>query len=443
MKLVQEAGPELSRAECALTRTKALFILPTCVVPPESGPAHLSAGILRAAAAHMHCDVVGFAADEAERERWRQLERAIPGVVVLQLFDRARSMHRLVGRIRRGLLGRPISMATYDNPALHKWLRAESPRRRWDLVHIDTFNLAEYRADVGTIPTVLVPHDAYSLGAWRGAAAASRLLDRLRFRLKAWSYQRFEMGEYRHFAVVAPVAEADVRWLSRLDPRMRLGLVQFPLGSEYFPTPDRRSGSETGIVISGFFANPAVEAGLVEFLSEVYPAIHHRLPSARFTVWGRLGSKATVRSLLRGFPEIHHVDYVPDYLSFLQSFDIFVYPQRYGAGVQTKVQHAMAVGIPVVTRPETLTSLQAQHGSHGFAHQDNHAFAESVITLALDASLRQSVGKEASGLIRRNSSPGRVWESLCNIYQTALSPSAERGRVQRADGGSACGRMSP
>jgi len=411
---------------------RVLFILPACITPAESGPAHVSAGLVRAAAAHVRCEVVGFARNDAEREQWRRFESALPGVALLRVFDRSRGIRRFAGRVRRGLLGRPISMATFDSPALHKWLKSESPRRRWDLVHFDTFNLAEYRVDVGTIPTVLVPHDAYSLGALRGAAAASRLQDRLRFQLKAWSYQRFEKREYRHFGVVAPVGGPDAQWLSWLDPGMRIRLLQSPLASEYVPLPARSASTEPRIVVSGSFTNPAVEAGLEEFLADLYPAIRNWVPSARFTVWGRLAPGARVGRLLRRSPQILHVDHVADYLAFLRSFDIFVYPQRYGAGIQTKVQQAMAVGIPVVARPEILFSLHAQHGVHGFAHEDNQGFAQSVATLALNPSRRREVGEEASALVRRDSSPHRVWESLGGVYRFALDFGTKSVAAQRA-----------
>jgi hypothetical protein len=92
----------------------------------------------------------------------------------------------------------------------------------------------------------------------------------------------------------------------------------------------------------------------------------------------------------------------------------------------------MAVGIPVVARPAILFSLQAQHGVHGFAHEDNEGFAQSITTLALDPNRRWEVGEKASALVRRDASPHRVWESLGGAYRFALDFGNKSVDVHRA-----------
>jgi glycosyltransferase involved in cell wall biosynthesis len=128
---------------------------------------------------------------------------------------------------------------------------------------------------------------------------------------------------------------------------------------------------------------------------------------------------------MRHRPEILYVAHVDDYLGFLRTFDIFAYPQRYGAGVQTKVQQAMAVGIPVVTRPAILSSLGARHLIDSFAHDANGDFAESIVALVNDAHLRRRMGNKGSALIRDRSSPHSVWQSLSDAYDSALARSKE------------------
>ncbi len=414
-------GRDVSPKDDTLSGLRVLFVLPECVAPPESGPAHLTTGLLRVAVRHLDCDVVGFARDEAERERWTAFEEAIPGVTLLRVFDRSRGARLLTGRVLSGIRGRPVSMPRFDSPALHGWLRTESLKGRWDLIHFDSFNVAQYRRDAWALPSVLIPYDAFSMGARQGLAAATRLPDRAGFRLKARMYRRFEEREYHRFAVVAPVADADARWLSHIDSRMNLARIQFPIGAEYVPLNSRTPVEPSRIVISGNFTQPEICASLCEFLREIYPRVRKQCPAALFTVWGRLPRRSSARTLLSGLPEVHHVEHVDDYLTFLRSFDLFLYPQRNGAGVQTKVQQAMAVGLSVVARPRILDGLRAQHGIHAFGHEDNRGFAQSVVALARDASLRHQVGGEASALIRHQSSPEKVWESLRGVYAAALA----------------------
>jgi glycosyltransferase involved in cell wall biosynthesis len=368
----------------------------------------------------MHCDVIGFAADRDEHERWRQFEAAIPGVVLLGVFDRCRGGRRAAGRVLRALKGKPVSMAAFAGSRVHTWLRANVRVDAYDIVHFDSFNLAEYRADVDAVPCVLVPHDAYSLAARQGSTVAIDLRDKLAFRLKARMYERFERTQYRRFDVVAPVAQRDAQWLMHLDSHMNVRPLRYPLGAEYVPIEPGMPREVRRIAVSGSFANPAICAGLVEFLQEVYPRLEC-LPHLQVVVWGRIPPKSRAHALMRHLPRILYVGHVEDYLGFLRTFDVFAYPQRYGAGVQTKVQQAMAVGIPVVARPSVLSSLGAHHRVHAFAHEENSGFAESILALVNDAYLRSRVGNEASALIHRRSSPQAVWESLSSVYQSALA----------------------
>jgi glycosyltransferase involved in cell wall biosynthesis len=206
---------------------------------------------------------------------------------------------------------------------------------------------------------------------------------------------------------------------------MKVTAIQFPLGAEYSAPARSVSTAEPRIVVSGAFQNPAVGAGLEEFLAHLYPTIRTRLPSAHLTVWGAIRPSAAARSMLRRLPEILHVDYVEDYVTFLGSFDLFVYPQRYGVGVQTKVQQAMALGVPVVARPNVLRGVGAVHRVHAFGHDDNDSFAASVVALAEDAALRRRVGDEAALLIRRGGSPDQVWARLWAAYRLAVATTRE------------------
>jgi glycosyltransferase involved in cell wall biosynthesis len=209
---------------------------------------------------------------------------------------------------------------------------------------------------------------------------------------------------------------------------MTVSSIQFPLGAEYFPAARPDSQVPPRIVVSGDFRNPAVGAGLEEFLGDLYPTVRKRLPSAHFTIWGAIEANSPARSMLRRCPEIAHVDRVKDYVALLSSFDVFVYPQRYGVGVQTKVQQAMALGAAVVARPNILRGLGAEHGVHAFGHEDNGGFAASVIALAGDPALRRRVGDEAAALIRQSGASDHVWARLWAAYRLAVATGGETHR---------------
>jgi glycosyltransferase involved in cell wall biosynthesis len=173
---------------------------------------------------------------------------------------------------------------------------------------------------------------------------------------------------------------------------------------------------------------------MVEFLAEVYPALKQGSVRFSISVWGARPSRRLVRAL-QAAPEVRHVGYVDDYVAFLKSATIYVLPQRYGAGIQTKVQQAMALGIPVVTRPAVLEALGAIDGEHGFGCQTNEQMTIRLRELLEDGLLRQRVGEVGRQLMRKSYGVEQIGRQLENAYCAAISKhrNAQVGQIVRAN----------
>lgn len=397
---------------------RVLFILPQAAYPPDSGQRTLTYELLRIAARSYSCDVVGFYGDDDELRSWDELSTRIPGVKVLKLVRRRSNSNLCWRRWHFLLRGRPVSMSSYESEELRVWLKVYASG--YDVIHFDTFNVSGFLPTCSDTATVLVPSDAYSLAAFRGFKCCTRVGARLTFLWKWRVYRRHERISYPRFTKVAPVSQEDADWLCEVSPRIDAEALGIPVSDEFLEHsryPQAESPS-CHVIVAGFLSNDAIAEGVCEFLIRVYPTIREAAPGARVTVWGRQPG-TRLRSVLQSIQEVELVEHVEDYASFLNSATVYVYPQRYGSGIQTKLQQAMALGKAVVARSETMGALMVRDGVQGFICDDNADMARAIVELLRDEALRCRVGGQARSHVRSLFAGETVAARMAKIYSAA------------------------
>jgi len=271
----------------------------------------------------------------------------------------------------------------------------------------------------------MVPHDAYSMGAIRAFRAVKTPVAKLSYLWKWLAYSRYERRGYRHFTKVVPVSNVDTAWLTALDPAIDAQTVGIPIGAEFSCDFDELplEHQSLHIVCCGFLSQDAVAEGAIEFVTDVYPYIREKFPHVRVSMWGRNPAPRLRRSLLH-FPEVRYVDYVEDYVKFLKSATIYVFPQRSGSGIQVKVQQAMALGIPVVTRSHILQSMGVKGDIHAFECDDNASMKRAILRLIDDVKLRRQIGQAGAHYVRKKYNLENIGANLEKVYLDAIAKHA-------------------
>jgi glycosyltransferase involved in cell wall biosynthesis len=163
------------------------------------------------------------------------------------------------------------------------------------------------------------------------------------------------------------------------------------------------------VLVCGAFWMPAVAADAISFLTHWQPA------NVELVVWGRDAPEVlrTAAAAAGGA----YVDWVEDYDEFLASGDIYVYPQRAAAGLQTKVQQAMAAGLAVVAAPEILEALEVDSDLPAVAAASAAAMAEATADLIRHPRRREATGAAAREHIARHFAPALVRGTLNQILE--------------------------
>lgn len=144
--------------------------------------------------------------------------------------------------------------------------------------------------------------------------------------------------------------------------------------------------------------------------------IREQVPEARLTLLGKRPAPA-LRRLIDSDKDIQHIDFVEDYVGFLNRDWVYIHPQHGSAGYKTKIQQILALGLPVVGSELAFTGMDLVPGEHCYLCKTEKEFSANVIKLLLDEELRERTGLAAAARIREKHSIEKVGEEMMDIYR--------------------------
>lgn len=112
-----------------------------------------------------------------------------------------------------------------------------------------------------------------------------------------------------------------------------------------------------------------------------------------------------------------HLGAVPEVGPFLRSHRVLLAPTRFAAGMPHKVQHGIAMGIPVVTT-ELIASQMGWNSGEGLMASNNaHDFASHISRLYNDPGLWEQVQAAGLSRISRECHPQRQLDAIARSLQ--------------------------
>lgn len=185
----------------------------------------------------------------------------------------------------------------------------------------------------------------------------------------------------------------DRAWTERISPGSRVGVVEVPVAGPVFARGalNRPRAEATRVACWASVSVPALVRGVIDFIELAWPRIRAARPDAELVVWGP-SPIPPVRAAMARDPSIVHLDFVEDWMETLSGMDVHVYPVRGGAGVITKTQNALALGIPSVLSRETAASLGLAAGRDALVCQTTEEYVSACIRLLSDRSERERLG---------------------------------------------------
>jgi len=288
-------------------------------------------------------------------------------------------------------------------------------KESFDIIFVDYFLMLPYVEKLN-IPKVLEVWDEVST-AWQKFKNERNPLKKT---IRAMQYIRAKKLEkkYAEFDMCVTVTQLDKNSILSRIPNINLSVIPYGVDTDYFtPNFKQADGVEgNNVVFVGSMNSPQNIYAVKYFYDCIYPEIKKHIPNVKFYIVGRSPSKEVLQLAVKDNSVIV-TGFVEDVRPYLASASVFVAPMVGGVGIKTKVLEAMAMGKAVVATPLGARGIECTNKKDMIITDSPDEFAEYVIKLLSEESLRYKIGKNARKLVIEKYSWESVTEELHNAFE--------------------------
>jgi len=404
---------------------KVLFLSQPFPYPPNTGSRNLVFHWLEAAS-RAHDVHLLWLGDPAEgKDRIPEL----PGVRIDAI--RAVPAMELSARIRRLataiVLGIPPTSLVGMTEQARSEILGHVRTGHYDVVVLTENVVAGYAPLISDhTPVVLLKHSVQAVDA-RDARRRSGMWHP-RWMLEEWIVRRFEARTCRAATVTCTVNAEDRAELVRRYRLARPAEIT-PIGVDlsHFPSREKDPGGQ----LIGFFGNITWGANVDAanwFVDQILPGVWEKMPSAQFRIIGPGSDKIAARK-----PDARITWLGPSNIpEAMKDATIGIVPVISGTGVRLKLLEMLSLGVPVVSTSLGALGTGCVHEEHALIADDADSFADAVIALLQDASLRAKLTQAGQKLIQKHS-----WESFYPQILGAFEKAVSTYRRENVDMGAA------
>jgi sugar transferase (PEP-CTERM/EpsH1 system associated) len=320
---------------------------------------------------------------------------------------RAQEGLRFYGRLLFNLASpHPYTVTSQYTARFRDELRRRVVSRRYDLVICEWSPYARFLSDLQGIKKVIVAHNLEA-AIWRRYEATER------HPLRRWyvAIQRRKMEEFerRCFAWAdgaTAVSESDAQVIRAHHPGLPVEVIENGVDVNYFRPAPNGGDSTPSVMFSGAMDWRPNQDAASYFVSEVWPLVRERHPTARAVLVGR-EPPAAIRALGKqaGVTVTGTVDDVRPYIA---AASVCIVPLRIGGGSRLKILEAMAMGKAVVSTRIGAEGLRVRDGEHLLVADRPQDFSQAVDRCLNDAALRMQLGASGRKLVEAQYGWGKI-----------------------------------
>jgi glycosyltransferase involved in cell wall biosynthesis len=285
----------------------------------------------------------------------------------------------LASMARSLVTGVPFLIVRDDRAAMRRLVERVAAER-FDVVHADQLNMAQYAERVPGAARILDAHNAL----W---VVCKRLWETMRPGPKKWMLgrdwrllQRYEGRICRTFDAVLAVSEPDKAGLEEAaGDAANITVIPIAIDTQEVTWLARRPDASRIVHIGTMFWPPNID-GVLWFLREVWPLIRAQRPDAAFDAVGA-NPPPQIVGCGANTTGVHVNGHVADTTPILERAAVMVVPLRAGGGIRVKILTALAQGIPVVSTSLGAEGIAVTPGQNILVADTPAAFAAAVLRL--------------------------------------------------------------
>jgi len=401
---------------------KILMIMHFVPYPPQSGALQRNYNLLREIAASHEVHLITLT-QKALLSTKESLSNAVKNVSpfckTVKVFDIPSDSHPLLWYflLFRNIFQKiPYSTRRFFSREMQKEIESILKTVPFDLIHVDTIDLAGYVSGTTTIPTVLNHHNIESELLFRRAAHAGNPLAKGYLGFQARKLKRYEQRMIPQFNMNVAVSSKDLEGINVMAAGGTTALV--PNGTDtIFFSPQAALQSQSLIFAGGLNWLPNADA-MVHFCKAIFPLIAAEAPEVRMKIIGA-NPPSELQKLSQKNTGIEILGFVPDIRVYMADAAVYVVPLRIGGGTRLKILDALAMGKAVVSTTIGAEGLALQDGVDILIGDTDEAFAQKVVGLLKNPVMRKSIGNAGRLTVEQKYSWKVIAPMLFDVYRKA------------------------
>jgi len=396
---------------------RVLFLSAWFPFPPDNGSRIRVYNLMKALSCEHEVFLISLMQQDSQRENAEKLRDICE---VVSLYESHCFSPKGIKSVLGFFSSRPRSVVcTYDH-AVHQAVRDVINRVSPDVLVVSTLGVVEYVGRDCGVPMVLDEHNCEYAVLRRTADRMPGKLKRLRYALGWKKAARWEAKMCGIFDAVAMVSEEDKRMLLDVAPWLPdVRVIPNGVYTGYYD-PSLWDPQQGTLLYNGALTYGANLDAVRYYVDQIYPVMRSRLPNVRLLVTGR--TDGVDLTGIGDCPGVELTGYVQDIRDVLKKSAACIVPLREGGGSRLKILEAMAAGVPVVSTSMGAEGIKVVSGEHLLIADTPERFADAIVQVLSDHSLRDSLTSAARVLMEQHYS----WESIGAQFVDMVESVVER-----------------
>jgi glycosyltransferase involved in cell wall biosynthesis len=320
----------------------------------------------------------------------------------------------------------PYAVSKFTSPKARRIVREKLDGGEFDVAVCDFLAVSDNFPKRLNTPSVLFQHNVEASLWQRQVQCEQNWLKRLIFKLEAAKMRRYEAAAMRKFHHVIAVSEADKKLMSATAP-VSISVVPTGVNLQEFRGAGSSEPSGNVVMFTGSMDWEANVDAVQYFCAEIWPRVLAKVPDAKFFIVGR-NPHPIVKKLASESVQV--TGSVPSVIEYLKTAAVFVVPLRIGGGTRLKIFEAMAMGKAIVSTAIGAEGLNVHDGRDILFSEEPAAFADNVVDLLQDKTLRTRLGRAAVATTSQydwSVIAPRFEQVLCDVVKQTKLPGSRKG----------------
>lgn len=372
-------------------KLKILFLASWFPYPPDNGSRQRTYHLLHGLAGH---EITLIALTDPD-----QISTQIPAVSALYqrviAFPRKPFLPRRFSALRAFLSPRPRYIVDTYDPAVSSAIHNTMRENQFDAIVASELSMAVYAVEINHPHIVF---DDVEVGIFRDAYENKRGFARWRHQLTWFKHKSYMQQLVRPFQILTVVSGQErerVRAMGIASERIAF----VPNGVDCDAADSISATVEPfSLIYNGAITFAANLEAIRYFVREILPLVRAAEPAVKLRITGRADQVA--QNDLSEDNVVLFTGYVPDVKPLVKASAVCIVPLRRGGGTRLKILEAMALCTPVVATTKGAEGLNVRHGEHLLIADSPRAFADAVLELLHNSTLRGTLTATAYARVR-------------------------------------------